>query len=373
MTKPAMVYVSESALPSARANGVQIVQMCAAFSRQTRLCRLVYPRIEAGPAPVPSLSLYYGETTGFVETPVALARVRWRLPRLVRAVRRACRESKPDLLYGRSPAAVLFTPNNARKGLEAHMVPARRLSLAGLLWELVNLHPAIRVVAISAALRDRLIERYPRLHSRCLVEPSCGSLQDVRETEPTHAAWASLARRVIYCGSISRSKGLGVVVDAARALPFHHVTIVGGTPGEVQREVGGELPKNLHCLGQLSRAEIPPILRDHGIALLPNQRVMVPYGGGGDIAAYNSPLKLFEYLANGNVVVASDMPNLREVLAADEALWAAPDQVHQWTSSILRCADHAFALDLIRRGRTLIKTRYNWDARAARILEWLTA
>ena len=36
--------------------------------------------------------------------------------------------------------------------------------------------------------------------------------------------------------------------------------------------------------------------------------------GGGDIARVSSPLKLFEYLASGRAILASDLPVLREVL-----------------------------------------------------------
>src|SRR3546814_2148470 len=49
---------------------------------------------------------------------------------------------------------------------------------------------------------------------------------------------------------------------------------------------------------------------------LPNQ-VQV-WAGNIDIGRWTSPLKLFEYMAHGLPIIASDLPNIREVLRHGE-------------------------------------------------------
>ena len=50
----------------------------------------------------------------------------------------------------------------------------------------------------------------------------------------------------------------------------------------------------------------------------PDIRVVFGVGGGTNLADWISPLKMFEYMAQGKAIVASDLPMLREVLRNGE-------------------------------------------------------
>ena len=66
-----------------------------------------------------------------------------------------------------------------------------------------------------------------------------------------------------------------------------------------------------------------------------------------------SPLKVFEYMAAGKPILASDIPALREILRAGE-------------TALLRDPGRAAALGA--RAREVFLSEHTWDARAARIL-----
>lgn len=365
MTK--LVYISESLLPSTRANAIQIGEMCSAFAKLVTDCHLVFPTRSATPS-----------TTHFAMPPnVTLHPVpiqgRGAIIRLLTTSDGVCRALRPDVIYGRSLAAVLSSRGESLRGFEAHMIPERRLSRYGLTWQCLRFRRAVRVVCISEALRRRIIQMFPVLEPRCTVYHDCGSLAELRPAEPTRAEWAELGRRVVYCGSVSPGKGIETVLEVARLLPTREFSIVGGSADDVLQFTRRRIPPNVTCVGRVARETVPLLLRRHGVALLPNQRDMTPYGGGGSIGEYNSPLKLFEYWANGCVVVASDLPNLREVLSPESAEIVAPANLARWAEAIERCASFDHAIPKVRNGMHAVRTRFNWDARAAQILDWITA
>jgi len=82
---------------------------------------------------------------------------------------------------------------------------------------------------------------------------------------------------------------------------------------------------------------------------------------------YTSPLKLFEYLALGRPIVASDLPSIREVLGPETAVLVPPDDPAAWASAFSAlAADPARAASLAAASRRLAPA-YTWGQRAARL------
>jgi glycosyltransferase involved in cell wall biosynthesis len=86
-----------------------------------------------------------------------------------------------------------------------------------------------------------------------------------------------------------------------------------------------------------------------------------------------SPLKLFEYMAAGRAIVASDLPSIREVLNHDtNALLVAPGDPAALAAAIRR-----LATDAALRGRLGAAARsavldYSWSRRAERLEQLFT-
>ncbi len=113
--------------------------------------------------------------------------------------------------------------------------------------------------------------------------------------------------------------------------------------------------------GLLAPAEVPPLLARATVLALPNPASALS-------TRFTSPLKLFEYMAAGRAIVASDLPAVREVLDDGvTALLVAPGDARALAGGIERViADRALAASL---GRAAFeKSRaYGWDRRAERL------
>ena len=94
---------------------------------------------------------------------------------------------------------------------------------------------------------------------------------------------------------------------------------------------------------------------------------------GTDIARWTSPMKLFEYMAAGLPIVASDFPVIREVLCDGEnALLVDPADINAWCSRLnllVENTEHAAKLGL--QAKLDLEEKYTWAARAEQVLAGL--
>jgi glycosyltransferase involved in cell wall biosynthesis len=145
-----------------------------------------------------------------------------------------------------------------------------------------------------------------------------------------------------------------LIVPVARRLPHVRFIVVGGQPTQIAdwRRASGR-QRNLSLVGAARPTDVPRHMRQFNIALLPNQpQVLLP--NGDNIGPFTSPMKLFEYMAAGKAIVASDLPNLREVLR------------HEWNCLLVPHADPRAWAEAIERLRTdpLLRQRLSRQARA---------
>jgi glycosyltransferase involved in cell wall biosynthesis len=122
--------------------------------------------------------------------------------------------------------------------------------------------------------------------------------------------------------------------------------------------------------GYVYQGGIDRYYRLFDIALLPYQSRVTLEGGKGDTVRWMSPLKLFEYMACGKAIIASDLPVLREVLTHGEtALMVPPEDIDAWADALSTLEGNpSFRERLGREARRLLAEEYSWRKRADRVL-----
>jgi glycosyltransferase involved in cell wall biosynthesis len=385
-----LIYLSDAAIPSRSTNGMQTMHMCAAFAAQGIQVTLAYParRREPPEGFAGDVRGFYGVPATFTLRPLGgmpagLLEGSGLVSRALRALRfgayllRRSRPGTPSFVcYCRSmlAASVAQTVRRLWGGrsscrvvaLEVHDVPRT----AGA-WRL--LHQADAVVAISEALRAALLERGGLGPDRIWVEHDGVAVDAVRPGGLDRDA----ARRdldleevsgpvVCYTGRAIAGKGVDVLLAAAHRLAAidAQLVIVGKVYEDSYRETA---PANVRFTGFLPPSQVPPYLGATDIVVLPTTADL-PY------ASYTSPLKLFEYMASGRPIVASDLPVLREVLRHEEnALLFPPGDSAALASAVERLwADPGLGARLAEIAEE-DAVQFDWTARAERILTRLTA
>ena len=88
-------------------------------------------------------------------------------------------------------------------------------------------------------------------------------------------------------------------------------------------------------------------------------------------ALYMSPLKLFEYMASGNVIVSTSLPSIREVLSLKEAYLIKPADVAALADSIYYALTHPAESAQKAKSAYALVRQYTWENRAKSILRFI--
>jgi glycosyltransferase involved in cell wall biosynthesis len=401
-----VLYLGSTDLPQPKARAIQIVHTCHALARAGVDVTLVAGRRgRIGPAgtlrgyglePHPRLCLVRVPIARIPPTapPRVLAwftRV-WQasyLAGLLAVLPRELSTRRPDVVFVRDLrtarlAAGLAHAVGARLLVEVHGLPsyeveqgAARATLpsseCGRLRALEQdvFDRAHCIVTITEAARRLVIDSYGVLPARVSTVPDGTRVSPVA-LRPEMTSSSDDRPAVYYVGQLYPWKGAGLVVDVAARVPEARFVVVGGMPNgdrgdpdvdalvERARQAGAA---NVELRGYLPYARVADELRSARVALLP-----LP---DEPVARYfTSPLKLFDYMAAGVPIVASDLPAIREVLRHGEnALLARPDDPAAFADAVRRLvAAPDLAQRLGRQARVDVE-RYSWDARAAALLD----
>jgi glycosyltransferase involved in cell wall biosynthesis len=177
---------------------------------------------------------------------------------------------------------------------------------------------------------------------------------------PPHAAI------IVYSGQLFSWKGVDTFCAASYLTGNAQWFVVGGSPRDITSLRGVCAPGELiHVtfVGQRPWSEVPLWLHAADILILPNT------GRESVSAFYTSPMKLFEYMASGRPIIASDLPSVREILDESMAYFVAPDDpaaLAEKVAKVLLSTDDARAR--AERAQKEVR-RYTWPVRAEKILE----
>lgn len=361
-------YLATSPLPSTEANGVHVMKMSNAFAALGHEVQLIARR---GDGSLDELHSRYG-TSGFAVEIVDAPAMRGARPWLLaRAARGFVRSFRPDAIYGRDPHGLLLCRSlDVPFGYEMHQLAYGRR--ARLERRLLRSRSFVAAVFITHALEADYLSTWKWLQTRRRLV-----LPDGADEQPQPSRGQPRSRlRVGYVGSLYRGRGLELVVELAKRMRGADFSVVGGALEDLARLCpdAREVP-NLGATGYVVPAQVAEHLRRLDIALAPYRSNLQTARGGTDTSRWMSPLKLFEYMAHGLAIVASDLPALREVLVHDRnALLADPEDVEDWVGALRRLeADPALRERLGLRAWTDITERYSWKRRAGQIIEALGA
>ena len=362
-----LLYPFPEPLPLDRARGIQTIHTVAALAAHGIEVVLAY--VPAGADPFAG----YGvpRAAGVELAPVS-HRLPWPLGRIhsnrVFAARlaRALDASAGAILARHLKIACLLGARLPRMPLvyEAHevftdtAVPARRAAMRRLEGRVIA--RAAALVANSGATARRLRELYP------VAVPLEVIPNGVEYPETLSAKdWARASERVIYAGSLFGWKGVEDLLAAAARLPGFGIRLLGGDAAGIARlralyeKAGGPGGARVDFAGRVPHGQVAGELAHACIAVLPNR--------ADPDSAFTSPIKLFEYMAAGCALVASDLPSVREILDRDDAEWVTPGDAASLAAAIRALADDPARASRMGE-RVRAKARgYTWSARGERL------
>ena len=363
-----ILYIHLTRYPTRLANPVHVMNMCASMARLGHAVTLVI-RAAEGAAPGFERSLYeeYGVDESFEISVIQHHPLLLRAAIQRRHLKRLLRERRPDLIYSRtSKFARVWTAAGVPYIYETHAMPRHNPRLGATRRAVLSANFR-RLVVITHALADDMQSAFPELHRDSVVVAP-----DAANVASMHPGEQSNEFRVGYVGHLYRGKVMETIVEIAPRLPDIRFQIIGGRPQDVAAWRGRTAGiDNIRLMGHVPHAEVGRHVAGFDLALVPfGHRVVTR---DRETTRWCSPLKIFEYMAQGRAIVASDLPVLREVLDHGRNAWLVPPEDNDaWTEAIAKLrANPALRNRLGRAALEDLKQNYTWDGRAQSVLAGL--
>jgi glycosyltransferase involved in cell wall biosynthesis len=383
-----ILYLADIRFPLERANGIQSMETCYALAARGHDVSLAV-RPDTAQAPrdpfafygLPRIPALHVETAA-VAGPPAARRTGYLTFALGRALGRArqdvvlTRDAGVASLLLRLPAALRAPIVFEAHGLAADEAAARPAMLTGAaaaspaklrrlaardarVWR-----SADGYVTITAGLQQELARRFGS-RARVAVAPDGVRLPPSPGAEVERTADRPFT--IGYAGHLYPWKGVEIVIEAIAAFPDVRGLIVGGHAQEADLARLQAFAETLYCsqrvtfTGMVPPVEVASHLREADVVVLPNPSSALSHD-------FASPLKLFEYMASGRPIVASDLPSIREILTdGHNALLAEAGNAPAFTAAIRRLeADRDLGRRLAAQALSDVRA-YTWERRAERL------
>jgi glycosyltransferase involved in cell wall biosynthesis len=268
-----------------------------------------------------------------------------------------------DLWTGRAPhgrsRAYLAASDAYFRGVEGRWIPraAARITVSGPLAR--HLEQAYRVPPFA------LVPNYPELSAGMVGRAA----RDLRAL-PGAEGIAAGAQLVLYLGGLMAGRGLEQLVDAMALLADEHpnaqLVMLGdgvlSDPLRARARAAG-IGHRVHLIPPVPPAEVIDFAASADVGVSPIIGSCLNY-------RYSLPNKLFQTMAAGIPTVASDFPQVRDVVEASGAGVCVdteePSAVARAVATLLD--DPARAREMGERGRQAVQQRFNWSVAETALL-----
>lgn len=368
-----IVYIANSTIPSTSANSVHVMKICEAFNNNGVDIKLIVPNIRDRKIKENEFDFYgiknkfnfmrnklVNKTTSGIWNPLfALTSV---FTTLI---------DNQNVIFTRSPFVSIFCIIfRKRHLLELHgRLHAYSFKLFKL-FRLFNSNKLLKIVVISQPLKEIYIDEFNVQEEKMLVLPDGVTYENFEPFNDSDSFNLS-SLNIGYIGSLYKGRGIDIIIEIAKVLHNHKFNIYGGEDEQIQnlkQEIVQLNLNNIFVYGHIPNSEVPKILCNQDILLMPYQK-KVQVRGSEDTSAWMSPMKMFEYMASGRVIISSDMPVLREILNENNSFLLPCDDVESWIQTIKNIENN---IELARKIALCAKEdvqNYTWTKRAKRIIE----
>lgn len=379
-----LIYIANARMPSEKAHGYQIVQMCEAFAQNGASVCLVVPRrinTEADLQNIDDIWGYYDVRQNFELVRLPCLDLIWRFDNQAAFLLQTLTFMLAVLMWlPFQKSDILFSRDHLIMVVLSRLLPRRKL-----IYEVHNKLYSKRGIALQGRLinrvsgvismTDAMAQQLESISGRSDIVVAHDGVRPERfaDVQPFRSELGIPQDAFVACyagrlHTMNMSKGLDTFVQAAQQVQGLHFLLVGGPAEQVedlrQMWIGLDLPsEHFHAVGSVPPAQVPRYLISADVCLITSPH-------NDFFANETSPMKLFEYMLAQRAILASDLPSTREVVTHGETAYLfPPSDVDALAQGLITLRDDAQLRHRLGKNAAQAVLHYTWQARAKTILD----
>lgn len=376
-----IVYIANSSIPSKSANSIHVMKMCEAFKENGIDVELIVPNIGEYNLLTTNINEFdfYGILSKFdinyeksvSYEPVGFYQYLFSFLSVIKALFK-----KPDIIMTRNPIIALISIVFYQKVIiEMHSNIEAVSNFTYKIYKKFNIFNhkrLIKLIVISDKLKDIYLNKYKIDYNKIQVLHDGVNLNNFVKYDKIPILEENFLN-ICYVGSMNKGRGIDIIFNMAKKDKNNIYNIYGGEIEDIKywNDLRNkEEILNININGHINNSEVPKILSQHDVVLMPYQKEVF-VRGSEDTSSWMSPMKMFEYMASGRVIISSNLSVIQEVLNDDNSYLVSPDNIDEWVNAINYIKDN--------KEKAILKTKkaledvqsYTWQNRAKRIMEMI--
>ncbi len=353
-----VVYISEISLKNKSAQTVHVLKMCDAFSKKNNINLIIpfYNNLE-----IKNLKKNFLLTSKKNISIKSILNFKARnfFSRLIFGYKTAkyLKNESVDLVISRSWISSFFLCIfKIKHFLEVHSEQKGLTKLLMINLNFVNSKYILKTIIISETLRKKLTYIDKKKH---LVLHDAVNIENFKYKKPRIKP-----KYVAYVGSFHQGKGVEIILELAKNFKNLNFNIYGNPIDK-----NYETSKNLKIHGYINYKKVPSVLAKSDILLLPSADEQY-VGLNVNVSNYNSPLKMFDYLAAGRIILSSKRDGICEILKHNfNAIIVDEYNINSWVHQLNNIVRKKYNLKKLQKNSFLTAKKYTWDKRVTQIIK----
>lgn len=362
-------YISNSASPSTNASSLQIAKLCEYIAKEGHIVKLILPNTGFKK----NLFSYYDiknkfeikKIRYFKKFPTGLNYYLYSLTSIL-----ISNYKEQDLYITRNFfTSFLLSILNKKHVLEVHddiKIEGRIIQILVKYFNILNFRSLIKIIATTKTLKKKY-ENYGVFKNKIKVLHNASSLKSkfLKCKKKNYL-------KIGYFGSIYKSRGIDLIIDLSKLDKKNKYYVYGGSINQIKKIKYNLKNKNIIFSPYIPYSKVQNKINKVDVCILPYSSKITVSGNVGDISNYTSPLKIFDYMKLGKLIICSNLPVIREVLKNNEnsILIDNFQNEKEWLNVIKKVTSNFKNYNYIRKNAFIYANKYNLNWRAKKLLSF---
>ncbi len=365
MCKKNLIYIADFSLPNMSAYMLHVLKMCDALSEKKCFVELFVPYKKK------SLNFNFLKKNYLLKKNFIIKSF---------FDNKVKRNFITYLIYSIKIYFYIVKNNSQKIILSRSILPALILNLIGL-KVLLEIHTEMRgltkiffliVKSIMPTHKLKFILIHKNLNNQLnLKKEQFIVLDDCVDTRDFKGKYQK-KKECVYTGSFVKGKGIEMIIKISKKLPKIKFNLYGNLK-TLDNNLHSDIKKikNIFLKNYVTYNKIPKILKTSKILLMPYEKKAGVLIDNLDVSNYISPLKLFDYLASGSVILATNKKSYSHILKNSyNSFLISSFNENDWSDKIIKIMNNKVKIKKLSLNAINTAEKFSWLYRSKKILEF---